>query len=106
MVNEFSISNEVYHVLIPAMVEALTELETTYPYPPDPEVYEGEYSLIGVPGQLNVNIVTFQDQLLVTGPFNVLLAYRDPLHLQVTLTASALFTYLINQHLWYFDCNL
>ena len=38
------------------------------------------------------------------GPFNVLLAYRDPLHLQVTLTASALFMYLINQHLWYFDC--
>ena len=85
-VNEFRISNEVYHVLIPAMVEALTELQTTYPYPPDPEVYEGEYSLIGVSGQPNVKIVTFQDQLLITGPFNIFLAYRDPLHLQVTLT--------------------
>ena len=50
-VDSFQISNEVYHILISAMVEALTELETTYPYPPDPEVYEGEYSLIGVPRQ-------------------------------------------------------
>ena len=70
------------------MVEALTELETTSPYPPDPEVYEGEYSLIGIPGQPNVNIVTFQDQLFITGPFNVFLAYRNPLHLQVTFAAS------------------
>ena len=83
-VNEFRISNEAYHVLIPAMVEALTELQTTYPYPPDPEIYEGVYS-IGIPGQPNVNIATFQDQLLMTGPFNVFLAYRDPLHLQVTV---------------------
>ena len=84
-VDLFRVSNEVYHILTPAMVEVLTELETTYPYPPDPEVYEGEYSLIGAPGQPNVNIVTFQDQLLMIGPFNVYLAYRDPLHLQVTL---------------------
>ena len=83
-VNEFRISNEAYHVLIPAMVEALTELQTTYPYPPDPEIYEGVYS-IGIPGQPNVNIATFQDQLLMTGPFNVFLAYKDPLHLQVTV---------------------
>ena len=62
------------------MVEALIELETTYPYPPDPEVYEGEYSLIGAPGQPNVNIITFQDQLLMIGPFSVYLAYRVPLH--------------------------
>ena len=85
-VDAFQVSNETYHVLIPAMVEALTELQTTYPYPPDPEVYEGEYSLIGIPGQPNVNIVTFQDQLLMTGLFNVYLAYRDPLHLQVNPT--------------------
>jgi hypothetical protein len=90
VVNEFSISNEVYHVLIPAMVEALTEFQATYPYPPDPEVYEGEYSLVGIPGQLNVSIVTFQDQLLMTGPFNVFLAYRDPLHLQVITSHSKL----------------
>ena len=50
-VNSFRISNEVYHILIPAMVKALTELQTTYPYPPDPEFYKGEYSLIGVPRQ-------------------------------------------------------
>ena len=85
-VDAFQVSNEAYHVLIPAMVEALTELQTTYPYSPDPEVYEGEYSLIGIPGQPNVNIVTFQDQLLMTGLFNVYLAYRDPLHLQVNPT--------------------
>ena len=84
-IDSFRSSNEVYHVLIPAMVEALTELEITYPYPPDPEVYEGEHSLTGVPGQPNVNTVTFQDQLLMIGPFNVYLAYRNPLHLQVTL---------------------
>ena len=85
-VDAFQVSNEAYHVLIPAMVEALTELQTTYPYPPDPEVYEGEYSLIGIPGQPNVNIVTFQDQLALIGTFiNVYLAYGDPLHLQVIL---------------------
>ena len=78
-VNEFQISNEVYHVLIPALVEALTTVQTPYPYPPDPEVYEGVYS-IGIPGQHN----HFRDQLFMTVPFNVFLAYRNPLHMQVT----------------------
>lgn len=82
ILNQFQVSNEVYHVLIPAMVKALTTIQTPYPYPPDPEVYEGVYSP-GIPGQPNVNVVTFEDQLLVIGPFNVFLAYRDPLHLQV-----------------------
>ena len=87
IIDQFRVSNEAYHVLIPAMVKALTTLQTPYPYPPDPEVYEGVYSL-GIPGQSNVNIVTFEDQLLMSGPrFNVFLAYRDPLHLQVTVTA-------------------
>jgi hypothetical protein len=97
-VDTFQISNEVYHTLIPAMVEALTELQTTYPYPPDPEVYEGEYSLIGIPGQLNVNIVTFQDQLLMTGPLNVFLAYRDPLHLQVYNSQKCYYILQWTQH--------
>ena len=63
------------------MVEALTELETTYPYPPDSEVHEREYySLIRVPRQTNVNMVTFQDQLLIIGLFNVYLAYTEILY--------------------------
>ena len=81
-VDEFRISNEAYRILIPAMVEALTTLQTPYPYPPDPEVYEGVYS-IGIPGQPNINVTTVKDQLLMTAPFNVFLAYRDPLRLQV-----------------------
>ena len=85
IIDQFRISDEAYHILIPAMVKALTTLQTPYPYPPDPEVYEGAYSL-GIPGQPNINIATYEDQLLMTGlGFNFFLAYRDPLHLQVTV---------------------
>ena len=90
-VSVFRISNEIYHMLIPAMVEALTVVQTRYPYPPDPEVYEGVYSITGLPlvfqlpGQFNVSIITIENQLVMVGPISVYLAYGGPLHLQVCI---------------------
>ena len=81
----FNASNQAYHALIPAMVEALTTVQTPYPYPPDPQVYEGVYS-IGIAGQPNIQVTTYQNQLLMTGLYNVYLAYREPLNLQVRPT--------------------
>ena len=82
----FSVSDKAYGVLLPAVVEALTTVQTSYPYPPDPQVYEGVYST-GIPGQKNCSISTYQNQLFLTGPFigNTFLAYREPLNLQVSL---------------------
>ena len=81
---EFNVSNEAYGVLIPALVEALTTVQTPYPYPPDPEVYEGVYTT-EIPGQPNFTITTYQNQLLMKSPLNTFLAYREPLNLQVSL---------------------
>ena len=82
------VSYEAYHVLIPALVETLTPVQTLYPYPPDPQVYEGAYNGSGgvealIEGKPEFNITTYQNQLLMSGPFNAFLAYREPLNLQV-----------------------
>jgi len=89
-VDEFSLSNEVYATIIPAFVTALLPLKPRYPYPPDPQVYEGTYML----AQLStLKIVTYEQQLLLTissqGAVtqSVYLAYKEPLQLQVK-TAS------------------
>lgn len=82
-IDVFNASNEAYHVLIPAIVEALTTVQTPNPYPPDPQTYEGVYSL-GVAGVPNAQIITYQNQLVMTGIVNVFLAYREPLNLQVS----------------------
>lgn len=82
-IDTFNASNEAYHVLIPAIVEALTTVQTPIPYPPDPQTYEGVYSL-GIAGLPNVQIITYQNQLVMTGIVNVFLAYREPLNLQVS----------------------
>ena len=92
-IDQFKASNDAYDVLIPPLVETLTTVEAPYPYPPDPEVYEGVYTT-GIPGQPNANIITYKNQLLVTGQsFNVFLAYREPLKLQVQYTLGT-----INNH--------
>ena len=81
--NEFNVSNEAYDVLIPAMVEALMTVQQPYPYPPDPEVYEGVYTIENA--KINVSISTLQNQLLMLGLYNVYLAYREPLNFQVSI---------------------
>ena len=83
--DEFNISNEAYDVLIPAVTEILMTVQSPYPYPPDPEVYEGLYTYIYNFGQINISISIHQNQLLMTGFYNVYLAYREPLNLQVSL---------------------
>ena len=89
-VDEFSLSNEVYATIIPAFVTALLPLKPRYPYPPDPQVYEGTYML----AQLStLKSVTYEQQLLLTissqgaATQSVYLAYKEPLQLQVK-TAS------------------
>ena len=84
-INGFEPSNDAYDVLIPPLVETLTTVEAPYPYPPDPKVYEGVYTT-GIPGQPNATIITYKNQLLLSGSFNVFLAYREPLNLQVHLS--------------------
>ncbi len=79
---EFNVSNEAYDVLIPAMVEVLMTVQQPYPYPPDPEVYVGLYTIEDA--KINVSISTFQNQLLMIGLYNVYLAYREPLNFQVS----------------------
>ena len=81
--NEFNVSNEAYNILIPATVEALMTVQQPYPYPPDPEVYEGVYTIENA--KINVSISTLQNQLLMLGLFNVYLAYREPLTFQVSI---------------------
>ena len=84
--DEFSLSNEAYATIIPAFVSALVPLNPRYPYPPDPQVYEGTYKF----GQLaTIEIDTYDQQLLMTSygtvTQKVFLAYREPLLLQVLL---------------------
>ena len=81
--DEFTVSNEAYDVLIPAVVETLMTVQQPYPYPPDPEIYEGHYTIVEN-AKINVSISTFQNQLLMTGLYSVFLAYREPLHFQVS----------------------
>ena len=81
--DEFSVSNEAYDVLIPAIEAVLMTVQSPYPYPPDPEVYEGLYRF--ETSNINISISTNDNQLLMTGLYNVYLAYREPLNLQVSL---------------------
>lgn len=81
--DEFGVSNEAYDVLIPAIVEVLMTVQSPYPYPPDPEVYEGQYTIENA--NITVTITTHENQLLMTGLYNVYLAYREPLNFQVSL---------------------
>ena len=81
--SEFDVSNEAYDVLIPAIVETLMTVQQPYPDPPDPAVYEGTYTIEN--SKIKVSIVTFQNQFLMLGLYNVYLAYREPLNFQVSL---------------------
>jgi hypothetical protein len=69
---EFNVSNEACDILIPAVGEILMTLRQPYPYPPDPEVYVGLYTIEDA--KINVSISTFQNQLVMIGLYNVYLA--------------------------------
>lgn len=61
-VDEFAASNSAYQILLPAFVTALKALQKPYPYPPDPQVYEGVYKLASL---ATVKVFTYDNQLLL-----------------------------------------
>ena len=83
-VDEFSLSYEAYGTIIPAFVSALVPLKPRYPYPPDPQVYEGTYKFAQL---ATIEIDTYDQQLLLTAygtvTQKVFLSYQEPLLLQV-----------------------
>lgn len=83
-VDEFSLSNEAYGTIIPAFVSALVPLKPRYPYPPDPQVYEGTYKFAQL---ATIELDTYDQQLLLTAygtvTQKVFLSYQEPLLLQV-----------------------
>lgn len=80
--DEFGTANSAYSILIPPFVSVLSANQPPYPYPPNPEVFEGQYSFSGT---IIANIFTKDKQLfLQTNGQTTYLAYRsEPLKLQV-----------------------
>jgi CubicO group peptidase (beta-lactamase class C family) len=82
--DEFGASNEAYDYLIPAFVEYLMTVQPPYPYPPDPEVYEGVYDF----GPFEAQVRTSRNRLLLRSPIvtfggSLILAYKEPLRFQM-----------------------
>ncbi len=84
--DEFGLAQVAHDMLISVFVEALRPLKTTFPYPPNPSVYEGIYKVEGDGiGQLpNITIETFNKRLVLS-MFGVgyYLSYQDKYLLQV-----------------------
>ena len=81
-VDEFSIGLELNNLLIPAFVGALKEIQPLFPYPPDPQVYQGGYTEVTT--NTTAQIVTYNNQIAIVTPFgNYYLAYWEPLRFQV-----------------------
>ena len=84
--DEFGLAQVAHAMLIPVFVEALRPLKTTFPYPPNPSVYEGTYKVEGDGiGQLpNITIGTFNKHLVLS-MFGVgyYLSYQDKYLFQV-----------------------
>ncbi len=83
-VDDFGISNSAYPLLIPAFVSTLILHQPQYPFPPDPQVYVGEYALdvIGT----TITVTEYKNQLRLTSQgMTGFLAYREPLMFQVGL---------------------
>ena len=80
--DEFGTANTAYSILIPPFVSVLSLNQPPYPYPPNPEVFEGQYSFSGT---ITAKIFTKDKQLfLQTNGQTAYLAYRsEPLKLQV-----------------------
>lgn len=74
---------EICVALIPAMIEALRSIQRVYPYPPDPNVYTGQYG--SKDGFINVTIYDDGIQLFVSGldTQTVYLSYQKQYYFQV-----------------------
>lgn len=85
MVNEELGSLYVSNVIIQAFVSALSALKPNYPYPPDPDVYMGNYSMDSQLGNLTITVATNSGQLTMDGLLGLLyLAYQEPYQFQVS----------------------
>lgn len=85
MVDEDDGIISVSHIIIPAFVSALSALQPHhYPFPPDPNVYAGNYS-VDVPGFNFTIIVTADSGQLTLSWFarHFYLAYQEPYRFQV-----------------------
>ena len=80
--DEFGIANIAYGILISPFVSFLSLNQPPYPYPPNPQVFEGQYSY----ATIMAKIFTKDEQLfLQTNGQTTYLAYRsEPLKLQVS----------------------
>ncbi len=90
-VDNFEIASSAYPLLIPAFVSTLILHQPPYPFPPDPQVYVGEYALevIGI----SFTVTEYKNQLRLTSQgMTGFLAYREPLMFQVG------FCYIICEH--------
>lgn len=89
--DEFSVSNAAHEVLIPAFVAALLPLQPPFPYPPDPKVYEGNYSAHVLGQTIPAVVFTSDNQLLFkANGQTAYLAYVEPLRLQVSTVIKSL----------------
>ena len=86
-VDEFSIGVELNNLLVPALVGVLKEIQPLFPYPPDPQVYQGGYTEVST--NSTAQIVTYNDQLVISTPLgNYYLSYWEPLRFQVQYDPS------------------
>lgn len=82
--DEISFTVSAYKSLLPALVPYLSQNQPPTPYPPNPEVYEGEYTVANVVA----TIKSVQGQLLFQlSTSGFYLAYHEPL--QMTVRAHA-----------------
>ena len=80
--DEFTVSTDAYSILIHPFVVLLFLHQQLYPYPPDPQIYEGEYTLPNAGG--NVTVYSHNNQMLISGEGQqYYLAYYKPYNFQV-----------------------
>ena len=79
--------SHITHIIIPAFVSALSALRPRYPYPPDPSIYEGNYSVVDQAFKFNITVATDSGQLTLNGLVHSVgldyLAYQEPYKFQV-----------------------
>lgn len=75
----------VSNVIIQAFVSALSALKANYPYPPDPDVYMGNYSVDSQLFNLTITVATNNGQMTMDGLVSHLyLTYQEPFNFQVS----------------------
>ena len=88
--NEESFTVEAYKSLLPVLVSYLNMHQPPVPYPPNPELYEGDYTAGGIPATIS----SIQGQMLLrlqtTG---LLLSYHSPQKMTVSYSYSCVHTH-------------